>query len=137
MRQYLFLRIAQLIPVLFLASIAIWALMYLLPGDPVFAMLGPNATPEQVTAIRAQLGFDQPVPAQYLGWLGRVLRGNFGVSYQTGLPVPELIGSRAIATLQLGTMAFVLSMVVGVTLGVVAAARPTSWAARLAGPTTP
>jgi peptide/nickel transport system permease protein len=133
MRQYLLVRIAQLVPVLFLASVAIWALMYLLPGDPVFAMLGPNATPEQVTAVRAQLGFDQPVPAQYLGWLGRVLHGNFGVSYQTGLPVPELIGSRAIATVQLGTMAFVLSMVVGVTLGVVAAARPTSWAARLVG----
>jgi len=96
MRQYLLVRIAQLVPVLFLASVAIWALMYLLPGDPVFAMLGPNATPEQVTAVRAQLGFDQPVPAQYLGWLGRVLHGNFGVSYQTGLPVPELIGSRAI-----------------------------------------
>src|SRR5947209_7699139 len=133
MRQYLIVRIAQLIPVLFLASIAIWALMYLLPGDPVLAMLGANATPEQVNAIRAQLGFDQPVPIQYLTWLGRVLHGNFGISYQTGLPVPELIGSRAIATLQLGTMAFLLSMVVGVALGVVAAARPKSWAARLIG----
>jgi peptide/nickel transport system permease protein len=93
-------------------------------------MLGVNATPEQVRAIRADLGFDQPVPIQYLTWLGRVLHGNFGTSYQTGLPVPELIGSRAIATLQLGTLAFVLSMVVGVTLGVVAAARPSSLAAR-------
>ncbi len=133
MRQYLLVRVGQLVPVLFLASVAIWALMYLLPGDPVIAMLGPNAAPEQVLAVRAQLGFDQPVPVQYLSWLGRVLHGDFGVSYQTGLPVPELIGSRAIATLQLGTMAFVLSMVVGVTLGVVAAARPTSWAARLIG----
>jgi len=133
MRQYLVLRIAQLIPVLFLASIAIWALMYLLPGDPVIAMLGPNATPEQVTAVRAQLGFDQPVQTQYLGWLGRILHGDFGTSYQTGLPVPQLIGSRAIATVQLGTMAFVLSMVIGVTLGVVAAARPKSFAARVVG----
>lgn len=133
MRQYLLVRVAQLIPVLFLASIGIWALLYLLPGDPVFAMLGVNATPEQVQAIRSQLGFDQPVPLQYVTWLGRVLRGDFGTSYQTGLPVPQLIGSRAIATLQLGSMAFVLSMVVGVTLGVVAAARPTSLAARLVG----
>src|SRR5579859_2626715 len=124
MRQYLLLRIAQLIPVLFLASIAIWALMYLLPGDPVIAMLGPNATPEQVTAVRAQLGFDQPVLVQYAGWLGRVLHGDLGISYLTGLPVRELIGSRAVATVQLGTTAFLLSMAVGVTLGVVAAAGP-------------
>src|ERR1700730_18356645 len=103
MRQYLIVRVAQLIPVLFLASIAIWALMYLLPGDPVFAMLGVNATPEQVQAIRTQLGFDEPVPVQYVSWFSRVLRVDFGISSQTGLPVPQLIGSRAIATLQLGS----------------------------------
>src|SRR5258708_28741660 len=114
MRQYLIVRVAQLIPVLFLASIAIWAIMYLLPGDPVFAMLGVNATPEQVQAIRAQLGFDQPVPIQYLGWLSRVLHGDFGTSYQTGLPVPQLIGSRAIATVQLRPLTFSLSILVSV-----------------------
>ena len=133
MRQYLLLRIAQLIPVLFLASVAIWALMYLLPGDPVFAMLGPNATPEQVTAVRAQLGFDQPVPGPVPGLARARPARELWRLVPDGLPVPELIGSRAIATVQLGTMAFVLSMVVGVTLGVVAAARPTSWAARLVG----
>jgi peptide/nickel transport system permease protein len=133
MRQYLLLRIAQLIPALFFASIAIWGLIYLLPGDPAIAILGPNATPEQLQALREQLGLNQPVPIQYLGWLGRVLRGDFGISYQTGLPVLQLIGIRAIATLQLGTMAFAVSMLVGVTLGVVAAARPTSLAARLIG----
>jgi peptide/nickel transport system permease protein len=130
-RQYLLVRLAQLIPVLFLASIFIWALMYLLPGDPVFAMLGVNATPQQVHDIRAQLGFDQPVPVQYVSWLTRVARGDFGTSYQTGLPVTELIGSRAIATLQLGILAFLVSVIVGVTLGVLAAARPSSLAARL------
>jgi peptide/nickel transport system permease protein len=133
MRQYLLVRVAQLVPVLFLASVAIWALLYLLPGDPVIAMLGPNATPQQVTAVRAQLGLDQPVLVQYANWLGRVLHGDLGVSYLTGLPVRELIGSRAAATVQLGTLAFVLSMVVGVILGVVAAANPSGWAARLIG----
>jgi len=133
MRQYLLLRIAQLVPALFLASIAIWALIYLLPGDPAIAILGPNATPEQLQALREQLGLNQPAPLQYLGWLGRVVRGDFGISYQTGLPVLQLIGLRAIATVQLGTMAFVVSMLVGVTLGVIAAARPTSLAARLVG----
>jgi peptide/nickel transport system permease protein len=81
--------------------------------------------------IRAQLGFDQPVPVQYVSWLTRVARGDFGTSYQTGLPVTELIGSRAIATLQLGILAFLVSVIVGVTLGVLAAARPSSLAARL------
>lgn len=133
MRQYILLRMAQLIPALFLASIAIWALIYLLPGDPAIVILGPNATPEQVAAVRAQLGLDQPALVQYISWLGRVLHGDFGISYQTGLPVLELMGSRVAATLQLGTLAFAVSMLVGVTLGVVAAARPTSIAARLIG----
>lgn len=133
MRQYLVLRIAQLIPALFLASIAIWALIYLLPGDPAIAILGPNATPDQLQALRAALGLDQPAYVQYATWLGRVLHGDFGISYQTGLPVLELIGTRAIATVQLGTMAFIVSMVVGVTLGVVAAARPDSAAAKIVG----
>ncbi len=133
MSQYLLVRIAQLVPSLFLASIAIWALIYLLPGDPAIALLGPNATPDQVAAVRGALGLDQPPLVQYVSWLGRVLHGNFGISYQTGLPVLELIGSRAAATVQLGTLSFLVSMVVGVALGVVAAARPTSLAARLVG----
>ncbi len=133
MSQYLLVRIAQLVPSLFLASIAIWALIYLLPGDPAIALLGPNATPDQVAAVRSALGLDQPPLVQYVSWLGRVLHGNFGISYQTGLPVLELIGSRAAATVQLGTLSFLVSMVVGVALGVVAAARPTSLAARLVG----
>ncbi|HTD76466.1 MAG TPA: ABC transporter permease, partial [Chloroflexota bacterium] len=118
MRQYLVVRIAQLVPAILLASVAIWALIYLLPGDPAIAILGPNATPEQYAAVRQQLGLDQPIPVQYVAWLGRVLHGDFGISYQTGLPVLELIGSRAIATVQLGVMAFLVSMVVGVSLGV-------------------
>ncbi|MBV9171147.1 MAG: ABC transporter permease [Chloroflexi bacterium] len=130
MRQYLVVRIAQLIPALILASIAIWALIYLLPGDPAIAILGPNATPQQLQDLRQSLGLDQPAYMQYANWLGRVLRGDFGISYQTGLPVLELIGTRAIATVQLGTMAFLVSMVLGVTLGVIAAARPNSGAAR-------
>ena len=133
MRQYLLLRIAQLIPALFLASIAIWALIYLLPGDPAIAILGPNATPQQLQDLRAALGLNQPAYVQYANWLGHVLRGDFGISYQTGLPVLDLIGTRAIATVQLGVMAFLVSMLVGVTLGVVAAARPDSLAARLVG----
>lgn len=133
MRQYLVVRIAQLIPALFLASIAIWALIYLLPGDPAIAILGPNATPRQLQDLRQSLGLDQPAYIQYASWLGRVLHGNFGISYQTGLPVHELIGSRAIATVQLGVMAFLVSMLVGVTLGVLAAARPNSLAAKLVG----
>lgn len=133
MRQYLVVRVAQLIPALFLASIAIWALIYLLPGDPAIAILGPNATPQQLQDLRASLGLNQPAYVQYANWLGRVLHGDFGISYQTGLPVLELIGTRAIATVQLGVMAFLVSMVIGVTLGVIASARPESLAARLVG----
>jgi peptide/nickel transport system permease protein len=133
MRQYLLVRIAQLLPALFLASIAIWALIYLLPGDPAIAILGPNATPDQLQAVREALGLNQPAPVQYIGWLSRVAHGDFGISYQTGLPVMQLIAERAIATVQLGTMAFVVSMCIGVTLGVIAAANPNSAAAKVVG----
>lgn len=131
MRQYILIRILQMIPVLLLASIAIWALVYLLPGDPALTILGQNAQPAQVAAVRAQLGLDQPVPIQYVHWLGRIVRGDLGISYQSGLPVTTLIGPRAVASLQLGVLAFLFSIVVGVPLGVIAAARPDGWSARL------
>ncbi|MFZ0214656.1 MAG: ABC transporter permease, partial [Candidatus Dormiibacterota bacterium] len=126
-------RLLQLIPVLIIASIGIWALIYLLPGDPALTMLGQNATPAQVTAVRRELGLNEPLPVQYLTWVGRIFEGNFGTSYQTGLPVTALIGPRALASLQLGFLAFLFSVVVGVPLGVFAAARPQSWIGTIIG----
>jgi peptide/nickel transport system permease protein len=131
MRQYILIRLLQLIPVLLLASIAIWALVYLLPGDPALSILGQNAEPAQVAALRRQLGLDEPIPVQYVQWLGRIVHGDLGMSYQSGLPVTTLIGPRAVASLQLGVLAFLFSILVGVPLGVVAAARPGGWVARL------
>lgn len=133
MSQYLIIRVLQLIPVLIIASIAIWALVYLLPGDPALTILGQNATPGQVEAVRRSLGLNQPIPLQYLNWVGKILRGNLGTSYQTGLPVTALIGPRALASLQLGILAFLFSVIVGVPLGVFAAARPQSWVGTIIG----
>src|ERR1700754_4704312 len=93
----------------------------LLPGDPARQILGDQATPEAVAAVRADLGLDDPLPLRYLSWLGGVVTGDLGTSYQTGQEVSEAIGERAPVTLQLGLMAIVLALVLAVPLGVFAA----------------
>src|SRR5262249_24346426 len=101
MARYVAWRLAQLIPVLFLASIAVWLMIYLIPGDPAIALLGGDATPEQLARARVLMGLDQPLPVQYALWLGRVVRGDLGVSHLHGLPVRTTLAQRIPATLPL------------------------------------
>lgn len=124
---YILRRLLQLIPVLLLASIGIWAMIYAVPGGPVGMLVGENATPEQVAAARAQLGLDRPVLVQYLDWLGRALQGDFGYSLHSRVPVMELIGQRLPATLQLAAAATVVSLAVGVPVAIISAMYPGSW----------
>jgi len=124
---YILRRLLQMIPVLLLASIAIWAMIYAVPGGPVGMLVGENATPEQVAAARAQLGLDRPVLIQYLDWLGRALQGDFGDSLHSRTPVMELIGQRLPATLQLAAAATVVSLAVGVPVAILSAMHPNSW----------
>ena len=79
MARYIIRRLLSMIPVLFLVTLISFSLI-LLTGDPVKAMLGQEADPETVQAMRAQMGLDQPVPVQYIKWLGRVLQGDLGLS---------------------------------------------------------
>jgi peptide/nickel transport system permease protein len=118
----------QLVPTLFLASVVIFLVMRLSPGDPVVIMLGQDATASQLQSERAALGLDRPLPVQYGIWLGSVLRLDLGRSYINRQPVWGLIRQRLPATLELALTAFVVSTVVGVALGVVAAVRPGSLA---------
>ncbi len=132
MARYAAVRLAHLVPVLFLASVAVWLLVYLIPGDPALALLGPDVTPEQLARARARMGLDRPWPVQYLLWLGRVAAGDLGVSYLNGLPVRTMLAQRIPVTLQLAGGAFVVAVLVAAPLGVVAAVRPRSWLARTA-----
>jgi ABC-type dipeptide/oligopeptide/nickel transport system permease component len=102
-------------------------LNYVLPGDPARLLAGQRADAATIAAIRQQLGLDEPLPVQYLRFLGRVVRGDLGRSYVTNRPVLEIIAERFPATALLTVCSMLVATLVGVALGVVAALRPNSW----------
>jgi ABC-type dipeptide/oligopeptide/nickel transport system permease component len=118
---YTLRRLAQLIPVLVLSSATVFLLMRLVPGDPVLMVAGENATAEVQATVRHQLGLDQPVPLQYLFWLGHILSGDFGVSYFSKLPVMDLVLNAAPATAQLALASLLLALVVALPVGIYSA----------------
>lgn len=127
MRVYVLGRVGQIIPVLFLASIATWSIVYLLPGSPASAIAGEGATPAQIAVIKRSLGLDSPIYVQYVIWLRDVvLHGNLGKSIIYGEPVGHLVLSRIPATLQLAIAAMIVGVALAIPLGVAAALRPGS-----------
>jgi peptide/nickel transport system permease protein len=110
-----------LVPTLALASVLIFAIVTLAPGDPVRAKLGTEATAEQVTAERQRLGLDQPLPVRYVVWLSDVVHLNLGRSLINSRPVTTLIGDAFPNTLRLALTAFILSLALGIPLGSLAA----------------
>lgn len=104
--------------VLWVTSVIVFSLLHLAPGNPASILAGPDASQETIAAIRSELGLDQPLVAQYLDWLGRLLTGDLGMSYTLAQPVSELIGQRIGSTLQLAVTATVLTVVLGTAMGV-------------------
>jgi peptide/nickel transport system permease protein len=132
MARHVVVRLGQMVPVLFIASVAVWLLVYLIPGDPALALLGPDVTPEQLARARTRMGLDRPWPVQYALWLGRVVTGDLGVSYLNGLPVSTMLAQRIPVTLQLTVASLVVAVLIAAPLGILGAARPRSWLGRLA-----
>ncbi|MEI6760438.1 MAG: ABC transporter permease [Betaproteobacteria bacterium] len=126
MIAFILRRLLQLLPVLLIASTGIWAMIYAVPGSPVAAMVGENATPEQIQAVTVRLGLDRPVHVQYAAWLGSALQGDFGLSIQNREPVLSLIGQRIPATLQLGLAATLVGLLLGIPVAVLSALKPGS-----------
>ncbi|NLS01905.1 ABC transporter permease [Rhizobium sp. P32RR-XVIII] len=116
-------RLAGLILTLAAVSFLIFAIMDLLPGDPASIMLGTSATPETLAALRHTLGLDQPLLFRYGQWVAGVFAGDLGQSYTYGVPVAGLILERLAVTLPLAVLAILLSIVIAVPLGTLAAAR--------------
>jgi peptide/nickel transport system permease protein len=114
-------RVLQLIPTLFFVSVIIFSLQQLLPGDPALVMAGEERDPAVLEQIRKQYRLDQPVPIQYVYWIKCVLSGDLGESMRLKEPVLRLIMQKFPVTLQLALMAIVVSLVVGVTAGVISA----------------
>lgn len=120
-------RIAELLPVLLVASLLIFLMMHAVPGGPVAALVGENATPQQIEAATREFGLDRPILSQFLSWLGKALTGDLGVSIHSREPVTRLIGQRLPATLQLALCATLIGLALGVPIAIVSALKPGSW----------
>ena len=127
MTGYILRRIMQLLPVLLVSSVGIWGMIYAVPGSPVGAIVGENATPEQIQATIEKLGLDRPVLVQYWSWLGNAVRGDLGLSIQSRDPVRDLIAQRIPATFQLGLAATLVGLLLGVPVALNSALVPGSW----------
>jgi peptide/nickel transport system permease protein len=123
MLGYALRRVLMAIPVLGVVSIIVFGLLYLTPGDPALVMAGDQATPEDVERIRAALQLNQPPLERFGLWIGNVLHGDFGRSIFTGQPVAGMIGQRLEPTLSLLALSVLISVIVGVGFGVMAANR--------------
>lgn len=121
MPTFLARRLLQLIPVLIGVSVAVFAMIHLIPGDPAEMVAGIDASQEDVDRVRARLGLDRPLIQQYLIFVGNALSGDFGISFRTGQPVLEEIVPRFYNTLILGVAALVVSVFVGLLSGVISA----------------
>lgn len=120
MGRYLFTRLWQSVVTFVLAAIVVFIGVRQLPGDPALAMAGEEATPEQLAAVRADMGLDQPLITQFFAFVGNMFRGDFGESTRTGTPVTELIATTLPVTLWLSAYAIVVAVIIGILFGVIA-----------------
>src|SRR5215468_1489850 len=127
MTRYIFRRLLQTVPVLFGVSLLAFAIMHVVPGDPVRLIAGPDAPESVVQRVRAELGLERPLYVQYWSFLSRALQGDLGRSLRSRAPVTGEIWSRFPATLELTTVSMVMAVLVGIPLGLVAAVRRSSW----------
>ena len=123
MTTYLIRRIGSVVATMLVVGVVMFFIIRSIPGDVTSALLGQDATPEQIAAMRVRLNLDQPVPAQFVAWFGGVLRGDLGDSIYMRVPVLEAIAQRIEPTAMLALAATLVAVVFGVGLGVVAAVR--------------
>jgi len=123
MGVYAFRRFVSLVVSLLVASLVIFLVVEVAPGDPAAFMLDINAQPDTVAALRAELGLDQPKLLRYLDWIGGMLTGDFGTSYTYRTPVAQMVVDRLAVSLPLALMALTLSTLIALPVGLYAAAR--------------
>jgi len=120
---FLIRRLVGLILTLLAASIVVFLVLQVLPGDPAMLMLDTSARPDTIAALRDKLGLDRPAWIRYLSWIWGIVRGDFGISYTYSVPVSELIGQRVLVSLPLALTSICLSTTLAIPVGVLAAAR--------------
>ena len=123
MTRFLLRRVIGLVLTLLAASLVVFVVLDILPGDPAALMLGTAARPDTLAALRHQIGFDQPAGLRYALWVAGLAHGDFGISYTYGVPVAGLIAARVMVSLPLAVMAIALSTLIAIPLGAITAAR--------------
>ncbi len=121
MLSYIIKRFCSIIPTLFVVSVVIFLVVYMIPGGPATAMLGLEATAEQIAELNAELGFDRPFFEQYFDWLFNVFKGDWGTSYFLKVPVLEAIFEYFMPTLSLAIMAQIIALIFAIPMGIWAA----------------
>ena len=121
MRKYILKRLLSMIPAVFVVSVVIFLIIHLTPGDPAAVMLGDQADPEAIAALHEALGLNDPLPVQYLRWLGGVLRGDLGQSLYSDESMVSMLLNHLGPTLSLTVFALAISLIVAVPLGILAA----------------
>ena len=116
-------RLLYLVPVLIAVSLLTFLIASLLPGDLAYVILGDQATPEKVAALRADMGLDQPIWWRYLSWLGNVLQGDFGRSFRTGQTVLQVVAERLPVSIELMLLAQLGALAIGIPLAIACAVR--------------
>ncbi|ERF80648.1 ABC transporter permease [Bradyrhizobium viridifuturi] len=116
-------RLLYLVPVLIAVSVLTFVIASLLPGDLAYVILGDQATPENVAALRHDMGLDQPIWLRYLGWLWHILQGDFGRSFRTGQTVWQAVSERIPVSFELMILAELIGLAIGVPLAIACAAK--------------
>src|SRR6201988_318316 len=127
MAGYLLKRILAAIPVIVIVALFVFLLLRLTPGDPAAILAGDNATPEQLERIRTSLGLNEPLYTQFFTWIGKLLHGDLGVSLISNVPVLQMIGQRVEPSISIALSTIILSILIAVPLGVIAAWRHGTW----------
>lgn len=132
MKTFILRRFIQLVIMVFLTTLMVFLIMRFLPGDPVLVYISSNeindASPKQIEQLRHKFGLDKPVAVQYVNWLGDLLHGDLGKSVINGTTVNEEIARALPKTMYLGGAAFLLSILGGISLGIISAIRRGKWA---------
>ena len=119
--RYLCKRVLSTIPVLFLVSLVVFSMIHLTPGSPARAMLGPEASDEQVAALEEVMGLNDPLPVQYVNWISDLLHGDLGTSVSDNEPVLSMIVSHIGPTISVTIFALIIDLIVALPLGILAA----------------
>lgn len=128
MTTYIIRRVLWLVPVIFVVSLITFLLMHAAPGTPFQPTSDRPLPPAVIDRLEHQFGLDKPIWEQYLSWVGNILQGDFGPSYRIrGRDIQDIIGDNVWASVQLGSMAFGLAVILGIPLGVIAALRQNKW----------